>query len=271
MPLRLSCVAAITGASSGIGQATGEELARRGAAVTLFGRRGDRLEAIAAGITAGGGRALAVQGDVTVEADVTACVRQTCETFGRLDVMICNAGIGYHGTLDDTPPDAMRRLLDTNVMGTLLAARAAIEVFRRQQAGHLIVVSSIVGRRGIAGAGLYAATKAAQIGLVESLRAEFVGTRLQASIVFPVGTETEFRDAQARNFGRRVAGHGPRQSAATVAAAIADCVAAPRAEVYPYRRARALALLGVIAPAAADRLVRRFGRQAAPPDTPERS
>lgn len=268
--MNASRVVAITGASSGIGRATAEELASRGAAVALFGRRRDRLDAIADGIRARGGRALAVPGDVSREEDVRSFVAVTRSHFGRLDVMICNAGIGYHGTLDDTPGPVMRRLVETNVLGTLYAAEAALAVFRRQGEGHIIAVSSVVGRRGVPGASVYAATKAAQAGLIESLRAEFAGTRLHASIVYPVGVDTEFREAQRREFGREVRGHGPRQSPETVARRIADCVERPRAEVYPYRPARALTVLSAIAPATADRLARRFGRRVvAPADAAE--
>jgi NADP-dependent 3-hydroxy acid dehydrogenase YdfG len=261
-------VVAITGASSGIGAATAELLASRGDAVALFARRADRLEAIAERIRASGGRAIAVPGDVRQPAALRDFVADATSAFGRLDVMICNAGIGYHGTLDDTPPEVMRRLVETNVLGTLYAADAAIAVFRRQGAGHVIAVSSIVGRRGVPGASVYAATKAAQAGLIESLRAEFVGSELRASIIYPVGVETEFREAQRRDYGRDVRGHGPRQSAAHVARRIAACIASPRAEVYPYAPARALAVLNAVAPATADRLARRFGRRIAPPADP---
>lgn len=258
-----SRVVAITGASAGIGRATAERLSAEGAAVVLSARRADRLNELTASITAAGGRALAVPGDVTSDADMHALVARAVETFGRLDAMICNAGIGYTGALDDTPPDVMRRLIDVNLMGTLYAARAALEVFRRQDRGHLVVVSSINGRRGIGGSSVYAATKAAQVGLVEALRAEFVGTSLRASVVYPVATSTEFRDVIRRDFGRATSGVGPKQTAEHVARAIAKCLVSPRAEVYPYRPAKLLALLGVIAPAQADRLVTKYRRRAA--------
>jgi NADP-dependent 3-hydroxy acid dehydrogenase YdfG len=258
-------VVAITGASAGIGRATAVRLARDGASLVLLARRQERLDQVVSHVRDAGGRAIAVPGDVAREGDIDRMVSAAVSTFGRLDVMMCNAGIGYHGTIDETPTAVMRQLVDTNILGTLYAARAALRVFRRQDSGHLIAVSSIVGRRGVPGAGLYAATKAAQAGLIEALRAECVGTGLHASIVYPVSVESEFRAAQFRDYGRRIEGHGPRQQADEVAEAIASCIARPRPEVYPYRLAKWLAVINVVAPGVADRLTRRYGRRVAPP------
>jgi short-subunit dehydrogenase len=181
--------------------------------------------------------------------------------FGRLDIMVCNAGFGYYGTVEETPPDVMRRMLDVNFMGTYLGARAALPVFRRAGHGHLIVVSSIVGRRGIAQMSGYTATKAAQVGFVESLRSEFVGTGIHASVVLPVSTESEFRDAMSRDYGHAVKGLGPKQSADVVAAAVVRCIRRPVAEVYPHRKSRALTIVNAVAPGFTDALVRRYGRR----------
>jgi short-subunit dehydrogenase len=257
-------VVAITGASAGIGRATARLAAREGASVALSARRFDRLSALEDQITSEGGTAFVVPGDVTNAGDMDALVERTVGRFGRLDVMVCNAGIGYHGPLDQTSIDEMRRIVDVNLMGTLYAARAALVVMRRQQRGHIIAVSSIAGRRGVGGSSVYSATKAAQIGFVEALRAEFAGTSLHASIVYPVSTRTEFHDAIARDFGHAVRGIGPSQSADRVAEAIVSCMVSPRAEVYPYRKAWLLAVLSVVAPAQADRFVKKFGRRRVP-------
>ena len=175
-------VAVITGASAGIGRATAERLAAEGAAVVLSARRADPLAEAAAGIETRGGRALAVPGDVTIEDDMRGLVSRAVGHFGRIDVMICNAGIGFHDAFARTPAGVMRRLMDVNVMGTFYAAQAALDVFRRQGSGHIIAVSSIVGRRGMAGSSVYSATKAAQVVFIEALRAEFAGTDLRASV-----------------------------------------------------------------------------------------
>jgi len=254
-------VVAITGASSGIGRAAAVALAAEGAAVVVSARRADLLKALVDEITAAGGRALAVTSDVTSEGDMRALVARAVDAFGRLDVMICNAGIGYYGPIDDTPPDVLRRLLDVNVLGTLHAARAALAVFRRQGHGHLIAISSIAGRRGIGGSSLYSATKAAQIGFIEGLRAEFLGSGLAASIVYPVSTKTEFREALTRDYGHVVQGVGPLQPAESVARAIVRCVRRPTAEVYPHRRSKLLAVLAVTLPGWTDRLVRKYTRR----------
>ncbi len=201
-------VVAITGASAGIGRATAEHCAAEGAAVVLSARRADRLEEIVRAIASRGGRALAVPGDVTREDDMDALVARAVEAFGAIDVMVCNAGIGYHGPLDETPPAAMRRIVDVNLMGTLYAAASAMRAFRRQGRGHIIAVSSIVGRRGVGGSGIYAATKAAQLAFIESLRAEFVGTPFRASVIFPVVTDTEFHDDDRARLRPRGERHG---------------------------------------------------------------
>src|SRR5213083_482030 len=111
-------VAAITGASSGIGLACAKHLAREGVAVVLGARRVSLLESTAAQIRSAGGRAAIVQMDVAREPDVRALVEMAVREFGRLDVMICNAGFGYYGAIDDTPADVMRRMMDVNFMGT---------------------------------------------------------------------------------------------------------------------------------------------------------
>lgn len=254
-------VIAITGASAGIGLACARTLAAAGAAVVLSARRADRLAAIATEITSAGGRALAVPGDVTREIDMRALVEAATSAFGRLDVMIANAGAGYHGSLEETPPEVVRRLMDVNFIGTYLAARAAMPIFKAQRSGHLMVMSSIVGRRGIAGSSAYGATKAAQLGFAEALRTELLGTGIHVSVVFPVSTVTEFHDAMRRDYGHAIEGLGPKQSAEHVAAAVEAAILKPRAEIYPYRKSRALALLAVTAPALTDRIVKRYGRR----------
>ncbi len=255
-------VVAVTGASAGIGRAAAIRLARDGARVAMCARRRDRLDLLAADIVRAGGDALAVPADVTREADMDHFVRAAVERFGRLDVMICNAGFGVAGALDGISPDQMRALVDTNFMGTFLAARAALPVFRRQGRGHLIVVSSIVGKRAVPFMGAYAATKFAQVGLAEALRAECLGTDIHVTLVYPVSTDTDFFDVMTRETGTRVErAFGPRQRVETVADAIAQAIARPVPEVYPYWKARALVWLNAVAPGLTDRFVRRFARR----------
>lgn len=257
----------ITGASAGIGRAVAELAALEGATVVASARRAERLDAVVAGIAAKGGRALAVPADVTSETDMQSLVARAIDAFGRIDVMLCNAGIGFHDAFQATPTDVMRRLVDINVMGTLYAAHAVMPHFIARGAGHLIAVSSIVGRRGIPGSSVYSATKSAQIGLIEAIRAETYGTGIHASLVYPVTTATEFREAIKREFGRDAAGRGPQQQPETVARAIVDCIRRPRPEVYPFKKAKWLAVVSVIAPGFADKLVQKYTRKSATVET----
>jgi NADP-dependent 3-hydroxy acid dehydrogenase YdfG len=257
----MSRVIAITGASAGIGRATAIRLARDGAAIAICARRADRLAQVADEIDRAGGRALAVPADVTSEADMNTFVERTVSAFGRLDVMMCNAGYGLYGEIDRVATDAMRAIMEVNYLGTFLAARAALDVFRRQQSGHLIVVSSIVGQRGVPYMGPYAATKFAQVGLAECLRAELEGTPIHVSVVYPISTETEFFGEMTRHSGFATRAQGPRQTAGQVADAIAAAIRKPVPEVYPHRISKGLAVLNAIAPGFCDRLTRRWGRE----------
>ena len=176
--------------------------------------------------------------------------------------MMCNAGFGIAGAIDNITPEQMRKLVDINYFGTYHAVRAALPVFRRQGRGHLIIVSSIVGKRGVPFMGAYAATKFAQVGLAECLRAELAGSAIRVSVVYPVSTETEFFDVMSRETGTVVErAFGPRQHADKVADAIARAIEHPIPEVYPHRMARALVWFNALAPGLCDRFVKQFGRK----------
>jgi short-subunit dehydrogenase len=255
-------VVAITGASAGIGRATAVQLARRGDATVLCARRQDRLEAVAADVRAAGGQAVPAVADVTRLDDMNRIVALAIERFGRLDVMICNAGYGVAGAIDEVPPEKMRELMDVNYMGTFYAARAALPVFRRQGSGHVVIVSSIVGKRGVPYMSAYSATKFAQVGMAECLRSEVAGSPIHVTVVYPVSTDTEFFDVMTRETGTTVTrAHGPRQHVTDVARAIVRAIDRPVPEVYPHFPSRILVWVNAVFPALTDRVVQRFGRK----------
>ncbi len=258
-------VVAITGASAGIGRSCAVAFAREGARVAACARRLERLEAVAEAVRATGAEILILEADVGEEASVHRFVDATVERFGRLDVLVNNAGYGVRGRVEEVPAEAYERLMRVNYLGTVHGCRAAVPVMRRQGRGVIINVSSIVGHRSMPGGGAYAATKAAQISLTESLRVELRGTGVYACSVHPIGTETEFSDVAARESAGRTAGPlGPQQSAEAVARAIVRCAKRPRPEVYPYPPSRALVWLNALAPGLQDwiwaRAAARAGR-----------
>jgi short-subunit dehydrogenase len=259
MPAR---VIAITGASSGIGRATALRLAHDGASIAICARRRDRLDDVAEEIVKRGGQVLPVVADVASEEAMHMFVGKTVERFGALDVMMCNAGFGIYGAIDDITPDQMHKLMDINYFGTYYAARAALSIFRQTGRGHIVIVSSIVGKRGVPYMGAYAATKFAQVGMAECLRSELHGSNIHVSVVCPVSTATEFTEVMTRETGAGVSSSlGPAQSAEDVAEAIARAVDNPVPEVYPYFKSRALVLLNTLAPGFTDKIVQKFGRK----------
>jgi len=155
----------------------------------------------------------------------------------------------------------MQAMMEVNYLGTFNAARAALPVFRRQHHGHFVIISSIVGKRGVPYVGGYAATKFAQVGLAECLRAEFVGSGIHVTVVYPISTESEFHEVMVQHSGYATRARGPRQPAERVANAIARAIEHPVPEVYPYRISKALAVVNSIAPGICDRIVKKWGRK----------
>ena len=257
-------VVAVTGASAGIGRECVLAFAREGARVAASARRLDRLEALAAEVRALGGEVLVMKADVAEAEDVHRFVQATVERFGRLDVIVNNAGYGVRGRVEETPVAAYERLMRVNYLGTVYGCQAAIPVMRRQGSGVIVNVSSIVGHRALPTGGAYAATKAAQISLTEALRVELRGSGVRACSVHPVGTETEFGEVVARESGGATVDRpvGPQQTAHAVAEAIVRCARRPRPEVYPYKVSRAIVWLSALAPGLVDWLSYRAARRA---------
>ena len=254
-------VVAITGASAGIGRALAIRLARDGASVAICARRRERLDGVAAEIIQAGGTSLPIVADVTRDSEMQAFVDQTVSRWGQLDVIVCNAGYGVYGAIDQMAPAKMQAMMEVNYLGTFNAARAALPVFRRQHHGHFVIISSIVGKRGVPYVGGYAATKFAQVGLAECLRAEFVGSGIHVTVVYPISTESEFHEVMVQHSGYATRARGPRQPAERVANAIARAIEHPVPEVYPYRISKALAVVNSIAPGICDRIVKKWGRK----------
>jgi short-subunit dehydrogenase len=257
-------VAVITGASSGIGRATAERFAAEGMPVVLGARRAARLAEVAEGIRRVGGAARAVETDVRQPDQVRRLVEEAVAAFGRLDVLVNNAGLGYFGPVESTPPDEARYLFDVNLMGTLHGVQAAVPHMRRQGSGHIINVASIVGKRATPGNGVYSVTKFAQVALSEALRLELASAGIRVSVVCPVSTTTEFFEVAGARSPLKFTAAGPTYSAAQVADAIVRCVRRPRVEVIVYRPARVLVILNAISPRLVDRILGALWRKIRP-------
>src|SRR4051812_46850268 len=184
-------VIAVTGASSGIGEATALAAARAGAAVALAARRTDRIEALAQRIEQDGGRAIAVETDVGDEGQARAFVTRTRDELGRLDVLVNNAGVMLLGPILDAPLDEWRTMIDVNVYGVLYCTHAALPIMLEQGSGHIINVSSVAGRIARAGSGVYNLTKWGLGAFSEALRQEVTEHDIRVTLIEPGATETE--------------------------------------------------------------------------------
>jgi NADP-dependent 3-hydroxy acid dehydrogenase YdfG len=184
-------VIVITGASSGLGEATARYLAERGATVVLGARRAERLQALIDQITQAGGKASAIVTDVTDPAQVQALVDTAVEQYGRLDVILNNAGVMPHSPLERRKIDDWNRTIDINIKGVLYGIAAALPHMQRQKAGHIINVSSVAGHKVGKNNAVYAATKTAVRVLSEGLRQEVKPWHLRTTIISPGAVATE--------------------------------------------------------------------------------
>lgn len=185
-------VVVITGASSGLGEATARHLSSLGAHLVLGARRQDRLEALAADIRGAGGKAEIVVTDVTRKQDVVALVQAALTNFGRLDVMINNAGLMAVAPLTELKVDEWDSMLDINVKGVLYGIAAALPVFQQQGSGHFINIASVAGLKVFGNATVYSATKFAVRAISEGLRAE-VGGKIRSTVISPGAVESELK------------------------------------------------------------------------------
>ncbi len=224
-------VVIVTGASSGIGAATAKEFARHGAQVVLAARRADELAAQASTITGEGHRALAIPTDITDEAQVMRLVEQTIEQFGRVDVLINNAGIGQMKPLYKLSTAYINRSLDTNLRGAILATHAVLPGMLERRRGTIISVASVAGH--IAIDPLYSGTKYGLRGFSLSLRRQLLRSGIRVSLVSPGFINTDL------NRGMRLPMPGPE----LVARTIVNLVVRPRREVIVPAYYRPLAVM----------------------------
>lgn len=222
-------VVAITGASSGIGEATARLLAARGAKVVLGARGADRLAAVAGALADGGGEVASTPTDVRRRADMSNLVQLACERFGRLDVLVNNAGVMPISLLDDLCVEDWDNMIDVNIRGVLYGLAAALPVFRRQGAGHVVNIASTAGHKTVPLQAVYSGTKFAVRAISEGLRQE-AGDKLRVTIISPGFVHTNFADgvpntqtrAQLESIRDRIA-----MPAAAVARAIAFAIEQP--------------------------------------------
>ncbi|WP_197429948.1 SDR family oxidoreductase [Auraticoccus cholistanensis] len=189
-------VAFVTGAGSGIGEASARLLAAQGAAVALVGRTREELDEVVSSIEADGGRAIAVEADVSDEEALVAGVQQTVDAFGRLDVVVANAGVnGTWAGIEDLTADDFRSTLDINLVGTFLTIKHAVPHLKKQ-GGSVVVVASVNGTRMFSntGASAYSASKAGQVALTKMLAVELGPKKIRVNVVCPGAIDTEISD-----------------------------------------------------------------------------
>ena len=205
-------VALITGASSGIGEATAIALAKEGASVGLAARRGDRLGELAGKIEADGGKALPVEVDVSDHARVEAMIGEVTGSLGGLHILVNNAGVMLLGPVDGGPLEEWRTMVDVNILGLLYCTREAMPAIRDSGGGHIVNVSSVAGRTASLGSGVYNFTKWGVTGFSEALRQEALHSKIRVTCIEPGFVAHGAPEPQQEPDGRRAAGEVPRPS-----------------------------------------------------------
>jgi len=222
-------VVVITGGSSGLGAATARHLAKQGASLVLAARRKERLEALVAECISAGGKALAVQVDVTQYNEVEAMIAAAIKQFERVDVLINNAGLMAIAPMAMTKVDEWERMIDINVKGVLYGIAAALPVFEKQNEGHFINISSVAGLKVFSPGGtVYSGTKFAVRAISEGLRHE-VGAHIRTTTICPgvVDTELKFGSSDAESTQFLQAFYQQAIPADSVARAIAYAIEQP--------------------------------------------
>jgi 3-oxoacyl-[acyl-carrier protein] reductase len=191
-------VALITGASAGIGQACARALAREGARLVLTARRRERLEQLVAEAKQLGSGGVFVVGDAREEETARLAVEQAVSAYGRVDILINNAGVGNYKDLVDTSAEEYDEMMDSNVRSTFLFTRHAVPVMIGQRGGLVLMISSMAGVYGFPGEAVYCATKFAQVGFAQALDKELRPHGIKVGAICPGGVKTEFAVGKGR-------------------------------------------------------------------------
>ena len=217
----LGAVVVVTGASSGIGWATAQAFAARGANVVLVARRLDRMWALSKKVP--GAPMLSVRCDITRRADVAKLANRLKRAFGRVDLLVCNAGVGLYGTLEACLPEQVAQVFETNVLGSLRVTQALTPLLRESAAPGIVVVSSTLAKRPLPRLGAYAASKAALETAAAVLREELKRDGIAVGVVAPDVTDTDFQSTRPSAPGFRTERlAGPKALPARVADALVD-------------------------------------------------
>jgi NADP-dependent 3-hydroxy acid dehydrogenase YdfG len=187
-------VAVVTGASSGIGEATAEALAAEGASVAVAALRRERLDGLAQRIEGNGGQVMTVECDVIDEGQAHGLIQRVERELGRVDILVNNAGVMLLSRIDKGLSNEWRQMFDVNVLGLLYVTDAALEVMKRQQSGHIVNISSVAGRRSGTLRGTYSGTKYAVNAISEALRQEHVDDNVRVTIIEPGAVATELTE-----------------------------------------------------------------------------
>jgi short-subunit dehydrogenase len=247
----------LTGASQGIGRATAHVLARAGCKLALAARTAEPLQALTGELMAAGQPAIAIPADVGDTAQAAALAHKTVEAFGRIDVVINNAGIGVRDRVLDLQEQEARRTMDVNYFGPVALIQAAIPYLKTNPDGGLIInISSIVGRRAMPGIAGYCASKGALEKMAESLRLELKAANIRVSTVYPGVTQTKFNDNSlgGSQEGRgRLSGVPPER----VAQAILNTIRNERRDVFITLFDRTFITVSMLWPGLMDKLLSR--------------
>ncbi len=207
-------VALVTGASSGIGQAAAICIAEAGAAVAVSARRADRLAGLVERIEQAGGKALAIPGDMAVEADARKAVRETVDKLGRIDILVNSAGIMQAGGIENCDTDLYRRVMDINLFGTVYTCAEAVPLMLEQGGGDIITISSLAGRKGGPMTSAYSASKHAVNFMTDGMRQELGDRNIRVCTLMPGATTTEVGDSiEDPNWRQAIQAHVSKEGA----------------------------------------------------------
>ena len=223
-------VALITGASSGIGRASALALAQAGAQLVVTARRQDRLDELVRAVQQGGSQAVIIVGDATLEETAQRCVAAATQSFGRLDILVNNVGVGNYKVLVETSAAEYDEMMAANVRSTFLFTRHAVPVMIRQASGTILMISSMAGKYGFAGEAVYCASKFAQVGFAQALDKELRPHGIKVGAICPGGVKTEFALGKGRT-PEGVAGSGMLEPEDVAAAVLLACTQSPKARI----------------------------------------